>query len=194
MRSRSLLPFFLSLFAAACGDPSGTGISLTLFTDTLTIAPPSASGNAASAIDLTNTAVTAANPACLGRLRVPERAAGASCGWDFAVRQQGVDLAFVPAGAVGLMSNAGVSRPDPRTFEEIREAPRANDAYVTDSAVVVQPAGVYLARSRTYRVRGTNCVNYAKLQVLDVDTLDAVQVELVTNGGCRNNRLVPEDS
>lgn len=192
MRSRSLLPLLLICLAAACGDPNGTGISLTLFTDTLTLMVPSETAIVPSAVDLTNSAASPGGP-CFGRLRTPERAVGAICGWDFAVRRQSGDLVFVPAGAVGLMANAGVSQPDTRSFEEIREAPRANDAYVTDSAVVVQPTGVYLARSRTYRVRGTNCVNYAKLQVLDVDTLDAVQVELVTNGGCRDNRLVPED-
>lgn len=181
--------FSLGAFAllAGCDDSTGFEINPLLVTDTVEVfAPIPANADRPSALDISscNTAIRGA--------RFPDRAADAT-EFDFAVRQRGGELVFVPASVLGLTSRASITPPlQNQTFESLVEAPAAGE-FVSDSTVAIRPGGIYAARSRDVSCGFGGGTQYAKLQVLSVDpAAGIVRLRVVTNERFNDLRLAEE--
>lgn len=192
---RFLAPLPLAVLAllTACEDDQFR-IDPLLTTDTVTIAAPQAGSTLPSALD-----VTAAGGVIQGG-RFPEQVRDAEQ-FDLVLRRRDGQLAFVPAGVLGLRdlrgdtSRAGITQPlNGQTFAGLEEAPERN-AFVTDRPVPVQQGAVYAVRSRVVSCGFSGGEQYAKLQPLDVEpATGTVTLQITTNERCQDTRLVePED-
>ena len=187
---RSISAIFLALFAlaaTACDDGTGFRIDPLLATDTVEIAAAGVPGGLPTALDVTATA------GVIEGGRYPEREEDAEQ-WDVALRLRAGSLVFVPAGALGLQSRAGVTRAlQGETFASLVEAP-GRSAFLSDSAVVVQQGAVYSIRSRQLSGTFGVCTQYAKVQPLSVDVAAGrVRLMITTNERCEDPRLALED-
>lgn len=186
------LPLILSLIAlalAGCDDPLGpqpwneTPIEVQLWSIDRTehIGLP-------SAFDFFN------------RQRVAVEDPRSALGWDVVVSDVEGGLAFVPAGAfpdigtdVGIAVITGVS------FDDLLEAPRDADAYITDRAVPLVEGGVYVVRTRRAACAtfgfSTFTPRYGKVTVTEIDLEEgSVVFKVVVNPNCNDRSFVsPED-
>jgi hypothetical protein len=115
--------------------------------------------------------------------------------WDFLVQVQNGQVVLVPPRVLGVTdSRAAITLPlQGVTFEELREAPGAA-AFVGDSAIAMVPGNVHAARSRELGIFGGACIQYSKLQPLEVDVATgSLHLRIVTNERCADPRLVPLD-
>lgn len=123
-------------------------------------------------------------------LRVEDPAATGS--WDFALTG-GVDapLTLTPLGAFfDVVSNAGIAPIENRTFEEVESAPSDSAAYVVDGTVTLTEGLVYVVRSR----QSSGCMNFAKLETLDIDQAAGVLTfHLMANPSCNDRALIPPE-
>lgn len=121
-------------------------------------------------------------------------------GWDVVVSDVEGGLAFVPAGAfpdigtdVGIAVITGVS------FDDLLEAPREADAYVTDRAVPLVEGGVYVVRTRRAACAtfgfATIAPRYGKVTVTEIDLEEgSVVFKVVRNPNCNDRSFVsPKD-
>lgn len=195
MRRNSLfiLVPITAAFIAGCGDSSGLDLTPRLVAGTAIVAAPIAGNEELpTALD-----VTADGAGGIFGGRFPERVADAEA-WDFAVRIRDGQLVLIPARGIGVESSAQLRASITRalsgeTFAGLREAP-GQSTFVSDSAVVLTEGAVYVARSRDVISRfGSACPQYAKLSPLDVDVeTGRATIDIVTNVGCADPRLVPE--
>lgn len=186
------LPLILSLIAlalAGCDDPLGpqpwneTPIEVQLWSIDRTehIGLP-------SAFDFFN------------RQRVAVEDPRSALGWDVVVSDVEGGLAFVPAGAfpdigtdVGIAVITGVS------FDDLLEAPRDANAYITDRAVPLVEGGVYVVRTRRAACAtfgfATIAPRYGKVTVTEIDLEEgSVVFKVVVNPNCNDRSFVsPED-
>lgn len=182
----SVFLLVLAVSLTACDDDPFARLDPLVVTDTVdlvAINAPEALGPAA--LD-----ITAQGGVIIGG-RDPSRVEHAGQ-WDLAVRRQDGQLVFLGPTVFGFETRAGVTRPlEGTTFDALRDVP-IGARFVTDSAVVIQPGAVYVARSRDF-VLGFfgGCVQYAKLQPLVVDVAaGAVRLQIATNERCFDTRLV----
>ena len=177
------------LLAACEGDNQ---LEPLLATDTLELVTPSASSNLPTALD-----ATAVSGFVLGG-RFPEQESDAE-EWDLALRLVNGQLAFVPAGKIGIndaggRSSAGITQPlNGSTFQGLELAP-SSSAYVTDSSVVLSVGNVYAVRTRLIPCGLSYVESYAKIQPLEVNLAEQrVKLQIVANERCGDRRLVEED-
>lgn len=179
------------LVLSACDDPFLSQLEPLIATDTVELAIPTAvQTGLPSALDIT----------ALGGLvrggRFPERADDADLGWDLTVRIRDGQIVFVPSSALGFPLRAGISAPIAgQTFDGLREVP-AGLRFETETPTIAQLGAVYAARSREFSAGFVgSCVQYAKLQVLELDVAaGTIRVLLATNERCHDTRLVPAGS
>ena len=110
--------------------------------------------------------------------------------WDFVVTGGGTEpLALTPIGVFfDVTNNAGFHVSD-ETFEEIDNAPAADDAYVTDESTPVELGAVYIVRTRT-----GGCLVFAKLEPLEVNQAEGtLEFRLTRNPNCNDTALVPPE-
>lgn len=182
----------LLLGLAACDDPNSGIYDPRIREDTVDLAAPAVAPEIPSALDVSYSS----GPI---RGRYPELAADAE-NWDVAIRREGDELLFAPAGlfqfqnpTVGGASTAGVTEPIERTMDELRQAP-SESAFVDDSMITIRPGFVYVVRSRTTGASFSGCQNYAKVQPLEVNAeAGTVRLRVVGNERCNDRRLVEED-
>ncbi len=151
----------------------------------------------------TNVIYSLSRPELLGRpsaydfinhtvLRVETPAATNS--WDVALRDEGGQLALVPAsGFQGQVSRAGLALITNQTFEELAEAPEDTAAF-SSAPAVLQAGQVYAVRTRRAACSFSNSVRYAKIKILDVDvTAGTVRFESILNPFCNDRALIPPE-
>jgi hypothetical protein len=112
--------------------------------------------------------------------------------WDFALTGgAGGELTLTPLGAFfDVANNAGVATVTDQTFEELESAPADAERYVVDESVTIEADVVYVIRSR----QGGNCMNFAKLEPLEVDTDGGTfTFQLTANPTCNDRALVPPE-
>lgn len=129
------------------------------------------------------------------RLQVVENI-GATGSWDLAVDDDGTRALFVPPGALGIASRAGIAPIAGVSFDDVTEAPADTALYVRDQAVPVQVGRTYALRTRELRGFFSQlCVYYAKIQPTAVD-LDAGTVEFFyeASPACNDRNLVPNET
>lgn len=171
---------------AGC-DSTDYTIHPLLVTDTVFVAVPSPqNAGLPTALDIASEGAFV-----IGGGRYPERARDA-LNWDFAVRAGQGTVNLVPARALGIELRSAITPPIVGvSFPDLREAP-GQASFVGDSAISMQVGNVHVARSRD--LGGSGCVQFAKLQPLEVDTqAGTVRLQVTTNERCGDPRLVPID-
>lgn len=129
------------------------------------------------------------------QLRVVE-SIGATGSWDLAVNDDGTRAFFVPPGALGVESRAGIVPIAGVDFDDVTEAPADTSLYVRDEPVPVEVGRAYVVRTRELRGFFSQlCVYYAKLEPISVD-LEAGTVEFFheSSPACNDRNLVPTES
>lgn len=192
MRSLGVITAIPVAFLLAACESTDTNFDPLLVTDTIELVTPTANSALPTAVD-----ITALSRVIVGG-RYPEELADAG-EWDFALRREGSELHFVPAGKIGVfdiggLSRAGITEPlTGRSFESVTQAPKQN-TFITDRGVPVRVGEVYAARSRLVLCGPSGVEQYAKLQPLEVDlAAQRVRFRLVTNSRCADQRLSEED-
>lgn len=185
-RTAALFPFLaLALaLAAGCDDPNGFVVEPLITVDTIDVAAPTSASGFPTAIDVTST-----GGFIVGGRR-PETQQDAER-WDLAVRVRDGGLVFVPAGALGLSVNVGITRPlAGQTFDSVIEAPGAG-SFVTDADVPVQQGSVYVVRSRSVPCGFGTAPQHSKIQPLEVSHEEGtIRLLISTNEVCGDPRLV----
>ena len=115
--------------------------------------------------------------------------------WDLAVDHRDDGFVWLPPGALGIPSEAGLATLDGETFESAVEAPADTARYVTDAPVPIQLGQVYAIRTRRHPgYFGTLCNYYGKLEALATnDATGAVIFQFDLSAACNNRELVPPD-
>lgn len=176
-------------FLQACENPNQGLFDPRLVTDTVEVAPPL--GEESPLPTALN--ITATPAGVVGGVfpEIPDTQ------WDLLIRQETeTGLVFVPPGAVGFDSRAGISEPvTTQAFDQIDEVPSGTE-FITDRSVAVQTVHPYLVRSRGAAQGGTSgCSQFAKMLVLSVaadSTPPVLTLEITTNGQCGDQRLAEE--
>lgn len=192
MRTHAVVGVALfALLAGACDDPNAGFYDPIIREDTVDLAAPLVDPETPTALDVAYSTSGV-------RGRFPELVADAEQ-WDLAIRQEDGDLRFAPAGVFGFQnpvggpSAAGVTSPLERAIDEILEAP-SSSALHTDSMVSIETDRIYVVRSRRTAASFSGCVNYAKVQPLEVDAAaGTVRLRVIGNARCNDPRLVEVD-
>jgi len=115
--------------------------------------------------------------------------------WDVAVDTRGGEIVFLPPGALGIDSRAGIAELPNTTFEEVTEAPNDTAAYTSVNPVTVRMGTIYVVRtSESIGGYGTRCVYYHKVQPLIIDP-DRGTLTFKFDGSpvCNDFSLLPPD-
>ena len=122
-------------------------------------------------------------------------AATSTGNWDIAVDTQGDGLVFLPPGALGISSRAGIAPRPGVAFEEVEEAPTDSASYTLDEPVPAEVGTVYVVRTgRSTTAFGTRCVYFAKFEPLEIDTgVGTVRFLYEANPICNDPSLVPTE-
>lgn len=174
-----LLPLASGL--VACDDPFG-GQEAVLVSDTVTLAAPSVdSMNLGSALNLL--------PG--GLVVFPERIGDAfpQPTWDLALRVTNGQLVLRPSPTDERRIGARITRARDVDFEDSQRAPESRDEYEVEP-VALEVGRVYFVRSRTYGQVGVRCVNFGKIQPLELNAAaGTARLAVVFNGICNDRRL-----
>ncbi len=127
------------------------------------------------------------------RFRVEVEASTASGSWDIAVDTQDGVLVFVTPRLLGIESEAGVTRVEAPSFEELREAPADTARYFNTEPVPIEVGALYAVRTLEVGNNfGQRCNYYAKVEPLSVDVdLGVAEFRYDNNPVCNNRDLVP---
>jgi hypothetical protein len=115
--------------------------------------------------------------------------------WDVAVRDEGGQLALVPAGGFqGQVSRAGLARITNQTFEQLAEAPGDTAAF-SSAPAIVQPGQVYAVRTRRTACAFSTSVRYGKIRIISVDqAAGTLTFESVVNPFCNDRSLIAPEN
>jgi len=167
------------LAGSACNDQILPNAVYPNFVDTLALSA------------VTGTPVTAPSALLIGRPAPSAERTDISTSWDFVfdIDTLGRGL-LIPSHALHLGASSGLLLVPASTFDDVRDAP--SNGYVIDSASVVVPGAVFVARSRLIQCELGQLFYYAKLHILAVD-LGARQVrfEILGNVNCGYRSLQP---
>jgi len=186
----SLLLVAAATLFAGCDDPTAFDFNPILMTDTVAVAAPLPQNvTLPTALDVTGDGFGSIRGG-----RFPERVPHE---WDFAVRIREGQIVLIPSRALGEESRSAITPAlEGETFEGLREAPTGTN-FSMERAVPMRVGEVYAARSREFAAGGffgAGCVQYAKIQPLEVDTANGrVRLRITTNERCGDPRLVPVD-
>ena len=120
-------------------------------------------------------------------------APGSTGAWDLALDTQGGQLVFLPPGALGIESEAGIVPFPGLRFDELTAAPGDTALYKGDEPIPLDAGSVYVIRTHRSPDRfGIRCVFYAKLEPLAIEpTLGTLQFRYDVNPLCGERQLVP---
>ena len=129
------------------------------------------------------------------RLQVVENI-GATGSWDMAVDDDGNQAVFVPPGALGIPSRAGIVPISGVSFNDVTEAPADTALYIRDTPVPVEVGRTYALRTRELRGFFSQlCVYYAKIQPIAVDLeTGTVAFFYEASPACNDRNLVPNET
>lgn len=116
--------------------------------------------------------------------------------WDAAVDIREGKFAWLPAGALGIVSQSALATLDgDQTFESATSAPADTAAYVSDAPVPITVGQIYVIRTRRHPgLWGTQCTYYGKIEPLEANVADGVVVfKFDVSGACNSRSLVPPD-
>ena len=170
-----------AVLLAACGDPYGQTATVENAVDTVTLY---ALRDTPIRLPSGYNMIPPAGPQVVQTQTTPD--------FDFAFDiDSGAAALVYPAGALGLSRQPGLL-PMNRSFEDVRRAP--DEGYRADSAIIVTPGSVFVARSR---VTSALCLyvavpRYGKFHVLALDTIArSITLEALVDLNCGFRGLEP---
>ena len=112
--------------------------------------------------------------------------------WDIAVGTDSTGLVWMPPGAFGISSAAGVAVLSGTTYDQAAKAP-SDTAKYSHTAVPITVGVTYVVRTRKVTSSyGSTCSHYAKLQPVAVDVAQGVVSFIFdTNPNCGDLKLKP---
>lgn len=139
---------------------------------------------------VTGTPVSSPSALLIGRPQPSVERTDLSTTWDFVfdIDTLGRGL-LTPSHALHLGASSGLLL-TATPFDQVRDAP--SNGYVIDSAAVIVPGAVFIARSRLIQCELGSLFYYAKLRILTVDlTARQATFEILGNVNCGYRSLQP---
>ena len=165
----------------ACGSNNPFLVKWTPYTDTVTLySVADTTPNLYDGFDFVNVA----------RAIIESHAALGT--WDVAVGTDSMGLVWMPPGAFGISSAAGVAVLSGTTYDQAAKAP-SDTAKYSHTAVPITVGVTYVVRTRKVTSSyGSTCSHYAKLQPVAVDVAQGVVSFIFdTNPNCGDLKLKP---
>ena len=129
--------------------------------------------------------------------RIPVQIENLSTGanFDLAVDTAGGEFVWLPPGALGVSSVAGIATLEGETFESAVRAPADTAQYATRIPVPVRTGTTYVVRTRRHAgLFGINCNYYGKIEPLAFDVESGwVLFQFDVSPACNNRDLIPPD-
>ena len=128
--------------------------------------------------------------------RIPKRLEAPTTGdlWDLTVDYRDGQFVWLPPGALGISSDAGLATLEGHTFETAEEAPADTARYVTDAPIPIRFDPIYVIRTRLHQGTFSVCNYYGKIEVLETDTIvGTVRFQFDVNRICNSRDLIPPD-
>ena len=127
------------------------------------------------------------------RVSIRVEAPTASGRWDLAVDTEDGDFFFLPPGALGIESRAGITKIGVADFPEVSRAPSDTTVYSVDMPLRAELGNVYVVRTGESRGSfGRRCVYFAKLEPIEIDVAEGtIQILFDNNPVCNDVRLIP---
>ncbi len=130
--------------------------------------------------------------------RVPVRleAPATQGNWDLAVDFRNGGFVWLPAGALGLVSEAAVAPMEPgKTFLTADVAPGDTAVYARRVPLPLNPGGLYVIKTREQPGSfGSICSYYGKVEILDLDTTTGgVTFQFDVSPVCNSRELIPQN-
>ena len=115
--------------------------------------------------------------------------------FDLAVDTAGGQFVWLPPGALGVTSSAGIATMDGETFESTVRAPADTAQYATTVPVPLRIRTTYVIRTRGHAgLFGINCNYYGKIEPLAIDVASGqVVFQFDVSPACNNRDLIPPD-
>ena len=115
--------------------------------------------------------------------------------WDLAVDTLDGEFVWLPPGALGVYSSAGLATLESETFESATRAPADTARYAKGAPVPIRTGTVYVIRTRKHPgFFGTNCNYYGKIEPLAINIPSGwIVFRFDVSRACNNRDLVPPD-
>lgn len=115
--------------------------------------------------------------------------------FDLAVDTAGGEFVWLPPGALGITSAAGIATLEGETFESAVRAPGDTAQYATNVPVPVRTRTTYVIRTRGHTgLFGVSCNYYGKMEPLAIDFASGwVLFQFDVSPACNNRDLIPPD-
>jgi hypothetical protein len=188
VRVLSLFVIIPLVFLSAACEPTNPNLLPLLARDTIELTTPTSALTIPTAVD-----ITPIGGEIIGG-RWPEQLFDAG-EFDLALRLVQGQLAFAPAGSLGIddlggRSRAGISESlAGRNFNDVRQVP-AGTTFITDRPVTLSVGAVHIVRSRLIPCGFMTTNRFAKIQILQVDLAEQrAQFQIVSNERCGDQRL-----
>lgn len=127
--------------------------------------------------------------------RMPVQIESLSTGgnFDLAIDTAGGEFVWLPPGALGISSRAGIATLEGETFESVIRAPGDTAQYATRVPVPVRTRTTYVIRTRGHSgLFGINCNYYGKIEPLAIDFASGwVLFQFDVSPACNNRDLIP---
>ncbi len=113
--------------------------------------------------------------------------------WDLAVDVLDGRFVWLPPGALGVTSQAGLATLENETFASAAGAPADSSRYVSDVPVPIRTDRIYVIRTRRHPgYFGTLCNYYGKIEALNLDlAYGSVSFQYDVSGACNSRDLIP---
>lgn len=113
--------------------------------------------------------------------------------WDVAVDRRDGEFVWLPAGALGVVSEAAIGVLENETFLGAETAPGDTLKYVRAEALPIRLGEVYAVRTRrSAGAFGSRCSYYGKVEALNLDpSVGAVTFQFDVSPVCNSRELVP---
>lgn len=113
--------------------------------------------------------------------------------WDVAIDYREGQFVWLPAGALGVVSEAAIGVLENETFLGAEKAPGDTLRYVRDEGLPIRLGEVYVVRTRrSAGAFGSRCSYYGKVEALDLDSeARAVTFQFDVSPVCNSRDLVP---
>lgn len=113
--------------------------------------------------------------------------------WDLAVDTLNGEFVWLPPGALGVTSTAGLATLDDVTFESATRAPGDTASYSRNDPVPMRTRTVYVIRTRGHSGNfGTRCNYYGKIEALAINIPSGwVVFRYDMSRACNGRDLVP---
>jgi hypothetical protein len=112
--------------------------------------------------------------------------------WDVAVGTDSTGLVWLPPGALGVSSAAGIAMTSGQAYDQVTSAPTDSSKYVRTPVPIVVGVTYVIRTRKVTDAYGSTCSHYGKVEPVDVDlALGRVLFIFDSNPNCGDFRLKP---